>query len=434
MNFCYSILLLVAINVFSPLYSDDQTQTAKGKKVVKHNLNEKTFVEYGEPIVVAVSQVDEKRWGYHQFPALAQLPDGIIELSYSNNEDAITTYGSKCPVFVSKDQGQTWVNDDKGFPFDIKPHSSVCEVAPGEYLFVPPAKPLDLAVINLSLPKPAAIFEKGQFEMHRIEDCPKAVQEYCSVIDAFRWTESTKKWNPEKIKYDTNGLTVWKNAKGKEINLVPRTWFEHPPIKVGDELIYADYRAKYLDQNGKLDLFWTSLCMVSKDKGKTWTKRGTILSGSITTPANEPMISPTSDGGLICVIRTDGSGGSSTKLLVTHSKDTGLTWSPAKAINDFGVFPGAILLGNDVLVVSYGRLGVHLKFSINGLGESWSNPISLIPATGSWNDAVSCGYTSLLAINANEFLIAYSDFKHKDKEGKTRKAILVRRVKVVVEK
>ena len=40
----------------------------------------KVAVELGEPVVVAVSQVNEARWGFHQFPALTRLPDGTILL------------------------------------------------------------------------------------------------------------------------------------------------------------------------------------------------------------------------------------------------------------------------------------------------------------------------------------------------------------------
>lgn len=428
MNCFFYLFLLSVIVTFNSIHSEDQTQTAKGEKVVKHILNEKAYVEYGDPVVVAISSIDEKRWGFHQFPLLGQLPDGSIELSYSNNEDAVTAYGTKCPTFISKDQGLTWVNFEQGTPTIVKPHAIICNVAPGEFLYAPPARPLDISVAGLTLPKANILTDKGQIELHRIEDCPKAIQEFCSEIDAYRWTGKTKTWTAEKIKYETKGAVVWKNAKGKEVNLVPRTWFEHPPVKLGDELIYADYRAKFLGADGKPDLFWTSTCMVSKDKGQSWSNRGTIHYGSNEGQAYEPMISPTSDGGLICVIRTSGGGGSE-KLLTTHSKDAGKTWSKVKAINDYGVFPGVILLENGVLVVSYGRPGVHLKFSADGLGETWSNQISLIPSTGS-----SCGYTGLIAINENEFLIAYSDFKHIDNNKKTRKAILVRRVKVTVEK
>jgi hypothetical protein len=74
-------------------------------------------------------------------------------------------------------------------------------------------------------------------------------------------------------------------------------------------------------------------------------------------------------------------------------------------------------------------LGVHLKFSADGTGRKWTKPVSLIPAKGKWTE-LSCGYTSLLAVGEGEFLIAYSDFKHRDAKGKVRKAILVRRIKV----
>jgi hypothetical protein len=170
----------------------------------------------------------------------------------------------------------------------------------------------------------------------------------------------------------------------------------------------------------------TSVCMVSKDKGHTWTRRGTIGRGDAALPMAEPMISPTSDGRLACVIRRDPG-----PLVITFSDDGGRTWEPVRSLNKFGVFPGILLLENGVLVCSFGRPGVHLKFSLDGRGREWTEPVSLIPATGKW-DAQSCGYTSMLAVGPDEFLIAYSDFNHRDAKGRACKAILVRRVKVTV--
>jgi len=43
--------------------------------------------------------------------------------------------------------------------------------------------------------------------------------------------------------------------------------------------------------------------------------------------------------------------------------------------------------------------------------------------------ADSCGYTSLLATGPDSFIIAYSHFKHRTKDG-PRKAILIREITV----
>jgi len=43
---------------------------------------------------------------------------------------------------------------------------------------------------------------------------------------------------------------------------------------------------------------------------------------------------------------------------------------------------------------------------------------------------VSCGYTNLLAIDENKFLIVYSDFRSRDAANNPRKAIVTREITV----
>jgi hypothetical protein len=81
------------------------------------------------------------------------------------------------------------------------------------------------------------------------------------------------------------------------------------------------------------------------------------------------------------------------------------------------------------VALSSGRPGVQLRFCADGCGKTWTQPIELMPYTDE-NDAVSCGYTSLLATGLDRFLIVYSDFKYKDAAGEIRKAIKVREVSV----
>ncbi len=387
-------------------------------------------IEVGDPVVVALSRAGEKRWGFHQFPSLARIPDGRIVATYSHNEDAVEAYGTECPAFLSNDDGKTWTRMEKADFLGMKPHPSVCEVAPGEFLCVPPVRPFDLNAAKLEMPEPVVSNKgNGALSLHRFEESPKEVQDYIRNIDAYRWAPATKAWKPEKIRYDTKDLLIWKRAKGKwatgsEAHLVPRTWFEHPPVTFRNELIYADYRTKYLGRAGKASARWSSACMASADRGKTWKRVGTIAAGTDKRPMCEPMIAPTSDGRLACAIRT-----APGPLVMTYSGDRGRSWEPVMPLDIFGVYPAQFLLEDGVLVVSYGRPGVHLRFSPDGTGNAWTEPTTLIPAKGKWNE-LSCGYTSLLAVGKNEFLIAYSDFRFRNEKGAQCKAILVRRVKV----
>jgi hypothetical protein len=95
-----------------------------------------------------------------------------------------------------------------------------------------------------------------------------------------------------------------------------------------------------------------------------------------------------------------------------------------------GVLPRLLRLGNGTLVLASGRPGVQLRISRSGLGEDWSEPLDLLPDTSDQLNADSCGYTSLVALDSDTFLIAYSWFQKPDSEGRPRKSVLARRIRV----
>lgn len=81
-------------------------------------------VSLGDPVVVAVSKVNERVWGVHQFPALSRLPDGRILLMWHDAPDADYAHGSPGPAVVSADQGVSW-QPFSGPPVPARPHFSV---------------------------------------------------------------------------------------------------------------------------------------------------------------------------------------------------------------------------------------------------------------------------------------------------------------------
>jgi len=125
-------------------------------------------------------------------------------------------------------------------------------------------------------------------------------------------------------------------------------------------------------------------------------------------------------------------------MYIVYSKDMGKTWSQPKKITDYGVFPQLLKLKNGVIVLSYGRPGIYLRFSTDN-GKTWGPPITLhgVKPEGltlskyrkiRYQD--TCGYTGLLAIGSDKFLIVYSDTTYYDKKGNLRKRIIVREVDV----
>jgi hypothetical protein len=189
--------------------------------------------------------------------------------------------------------------------------------------------------------------------------------------------------------------------------------------------------------------------MVSTDNGRSWRRRGLIASdptGKV--PPTETAMSRTSRGDLVCVVRTTHR--LQLPMWVTHSDDAGRTWSSPKTLFDHGVLPTLLLLQNGVLALSFGRPGVHLSFSPDGSGRTWTQPVEVL-ATGipkgrkwTWEKILQAdpervelqkdGYTSLLPLGGDRFLIAYCDMAHEDSRGRERRAVKVRTVGVSARK
>jgi hypothetical protein len=68
-------------------------------------------VVVSEPILVAESPAEERRWGYYQFPNLDHLLDGRIAVTFHVHPDSVKSYGLAPDTpnrGVSADRGKTW--------------------------------------------------------------------------------------------------------------------------------------------------------------------------------------------------------------------------------------------------------------------------------------------------------------------------------------
>jgi len=122
---------------------------------------------------------------------------------------------------------------------------------------------------------------------------------------------------------------------------------------------------------------------------------------------------------------------------LTISKDNGMTWTAPRHFNNFGVMPRLVTLENGVVVCSYGRPGVEIRFSSDPDGLMWSEPYSIRSRIGMIGRAVTdndatCGYTSIIPCGPDSFYIVYSDFYYRDADWVLHKAVKVREVRVTV--
>jgi hypothetical protein len=117
-------------------------------------------------------------------------------------------------------------------------------------------------------------------------------------------------------------------------------------------------------------------------------------------------------------------------LYLSRSRDLGKTWSKPEIIAPNGVYPRLLRLANGVLVLSSGRPGAEVRLCYDKQARNWSAPYRLVPLTSPNVQVDSCGYTDLVALDRNSFLVVYSWFKSPAPDGQTHKGILVRRITV----
>jgi hypothetical protein len=153
--------------------------------------------------------------------------------------------------------------------------------------------------------------------------------------------------------------------------------FHQGPILLGDaKTLLATMYGRYSD------LVWFTVVVRSTDGGVTWTE-ASQLATSTAQGWGEASLAPTSDGGLLAVIRKDENfvGArpipSNVALYVRRSANqTGAgPWdAPVRLSSDGGNSPSVELMGNGTLVLASGRNDNQLRFSYDGRGTTWTAP------------------------------------------------------------
>jgi hypothetical protein len=218
--------------------------------------------------------------------------------------------------------------------------------------------------------------------------------------------------DPDALRYATAGL-------------IPQIWWGDMKVLPDKSIVALTYPYYHRSQ----PIPYTSAASYrSADFGRTWQKIGHILYDEPDRRRDgftEPALELLPDGTLLAILRTtDGNGVG--PMFRSRSTDQGRTWSRPEAFTETGVLPRLLQLANGVLVLSSGRPGVDLRFSTDG-GQSWSPATKLIPLPDPTKiQADSCGYTSLVPLGRDRFLIAYSWFT----PPSGRKSIFVREVRV----
>lgn len=379
-------------------------------------------IEVGPPIKVSQAEHEES-WGYFQFPSIGKAEDGTLIVSWQMNEDTPAAYGklSERTYFplMSKDGGLTWSPQDKQYKTRCLGYNVVLESGEELQVVTPTAKD-----VNSYSSFPTAVSQIDSKCYYYMDSVPDELQGVYL-----------------KFQNDSNTSVIHATLNDHELlrysndDLMPVVWWGNIKELSDKSLVAGVYPAYYKDEVGKV-LPCSVSFYKSLDKGESWNVIGGIpfsYDGIAETRGDvgyfEPAFEILPDSSFICVMRT----GSTSPMYQSFSYDRGCTWSTPEPFTPNGVKPQLLLLKNGVLVLASGRPGIQLRFSFDGLGHKWSDPIDMIPFMNdntTYIRDVSCGYASILEADCDSFYLVYSDFTTKNSLGETRKSIWFRKVTI----
>lgn len=372
------------------------------------SLTAQVNVQLGQPLLVAEGPASEHRWGRWQFPTLEAGAKGEMLLFVHVEPDSAASYGKARKVYVSTDKGRSWREDD-----GAARRSYGLRLPNGEWLRTDTVPATPVSEVKLPQQRAERVSYRTPFQLYLLRELPEKLRNIYFQRFTSQWTPESQPLNdPDALRYATGGL-------------IPQIWWGDMKVLKDRSLVALTYPYYHASQPVP---FTSTASYRSTDHGRTWSKVGHILYDEPDRRRDgftEPALEVLPDGELLGVLRTtDGNGVG--PMYSVRSADQGRTWSRPVAFAETGVLPRLLQLPNGVLVLSSGRPGVDLRFSTDG-GRTWSPPKELVPLPDrSKIQADSCGYTSLLPLGKDRFLIAYSWFT----PPSGRKSIYVREVRV----
>ena len=381
-------------------------------------------IEMSEPVMVAMADQKEK-WGYFQFPGIGRAEDGTLIVTWTMKGDTYKMYGRKSPremtPMMSKDRGRSWVKRDRKYVMEKGKNDPILRNGSRLSIHTPTCK-------NIRdydyFPKPVGQY--GDKTFFPMDSLPNELQGL--YINIYK----NNKHNTIHSRLNDPGLLRYAID-----NLMPILWRGDIRQLADQSLVAGVYPCYYLDTPGGVAHCGVSFYR-SIDEGKTWDVISRIpfkLDGIAENRGGlnfeEPAFEILEDSTFICVMRT----GSKSPMYQTFSGDKGKTWTDPKPFTPNGVRPRLLKLNNGVLVLVSGRPGVQVRFSLDGTGTKWTDPIemnSFVDVHGKVRLWKTCGYAYILEESENSFYIVYSDFTTPNSQGEARKSIWCRKVAVNV--
>lgn len=414
------------------------------------------------PVLVYSPPVNEEtsKWGVYSIPKMWREPDGTLVIRFNGIEDnGLTKQCVPDLYFISKDDGNTWEQDVDG-----KEHydETVLSGINPPYLKLKSGD-----IIAISFEKDCKPIENIPFEKEFIVPNGDSVihtYQYGNVPADCKGVKLIKIRNGQKnvydIKYDFPEREILVNAKGLDRD---KNVFVPVPEYVQSNFFWSSYMNGPVEMpdgtllaiaHGQNPTISDRQCeevylVVSDDQGRTWKKRSTIASDVDEYPhgyggdGGEISLTRATGGNLVCAMRMEMStpeGFGDTMIAI--SKDNGFTWSKPFSASDSSVTPHVVALEDNIVLLIYGRPGVHFKVSEDG-GETWGEAHTLIGKTlteerragrrdcdSKYFDSDSYSNTFVEKLSENAILVIYNDLKHLEDDGKLHKAAFVRKISV----
>lgn len=392
-------------------------------------VDEPTVILRGKPL-------SEVGWGPYQFPSLCRTKSGAIRYTCMGpgRRDDVDGYETGFLPFgrVSEDNGMTWreitaADEPIGVPLSnghyyYPPKAKNAFRAEWIHKYTPDIPSPGMAPYGLPFPE--------YYDADRIPEYPV----HPTAYDYDPETGMTESFAMD-IHWPHLAITVHYPGTEREMVYPIETLMSsmgHIMTDTDGTLYISTYQAGFSSETGEPAFYSTVKILKSADNGRTWN----YLSEILTDPALrtektaggfdgfcEPYMERMPDGSFLILIRM----GSNVPSYYARSTDHGKTWSKPEIFDKVGVFPQLLTLGCGVTLASYGRLGVYLRATSDETGLCWEDPIDLnVPMNGEG----SCCYTSMLALDDNNALVAYSHFQYPDSDGIPKKTLLVRKIKV----
>lgn len=386
------------------------------------------IVRLSEPVLVAMAEKEES-WGFFQFPRIFRAEDNKIVVYWQMKADSHTAYGEEGYDYrVSNDGGIIWGALDREY---FRRDRDRVELSNGDILQVQTPEACSINKFD-TFPSPVNPNPISNFNFYFETELPEELK----GVYFFKWDKQNKQTtlfharikDPDYLRYDIDGL-------------FPIVWWGNIKEKKDGSLIAGVYPTHYLNSEG-IALRSSVAFYQSIDGGKNWDVVGKIpyqvdgkSADSFVFDGEDGFTEPAFDilknGKYICVMRS----GSSTPMYKAFSTDEGKTWSLPTTFTPNGVMPQLLQLDNGIIALSSGRPGVQLRFCVDGNGDTWTEPIEMVPFMNEddkydlWIN--SCGYSCLLKESDNSFYIVYSDFNRLTQDAQRRKAIVFRKVDVI---